>query len=44
VDCILSVQAKAAGASNIVITQPRVLTSAQKPAPAQGSQISVQVK
>jgi general secretion pathway protein D len=42
--CILSFQAKAAGASDLVITQPRALTSAQKPVPAQGSQISVQVK
>jgi len=42
--CTLSFQAKAAGSSNIVINQPRPLTSAQKPVLAQGSQISVQVK
>jgi general secretion pathway protein D len=42
--CILSFQAKAVGASDIVITQPRALTSAQKPVSAQGSQINVQVK
>jgi general secretion pathway protein D len=42
--CVLSFQAKAVGASEIVINQPRALTSAQKPVSAQGSQISVQVK
>jgi general secretion pathway protein D len=42
--CILSFQAKAAGSSDLVITQPRALNSAQKPLPAQGSQISIQVK
>jgi len=42
--CILSFRAKAAGASDLVITQPRALNSAQKALPAQGSQISIQVK
>ncbi len=42
--CMLSFQAKAAGASDIVINQPRALTSTQKPLAAQGSQISIQVK
>jgi general secretion pathway protein D len=42
--CVLSFHAKAAGASDILIAQPRVLTSTRKPVPAQGSQISIQVK
>jgi len=42
--CTLSFQAKAAGTSEIAITQPRVLNSAQMPEQAQGSKISIQVK
>ncbi len=42
--CTLSFQAKVASTSEIAITQPRVLNSAQVPLPAQGSKISVQVK
>ncbi|MFZ1087189.1 MAG: cohesin domain-containing protein [Terracidiphilus sp.] len=42
--CVLSFQAKAAGSSDLVINQPRALTSKQMPVPVQGSQISIQVK
>jgi general secretion pathway protein D len=42
--CVLTFQAKAAGESTIAITRPGALNTAQKPVPAQGAQISVQVK
>jgi general secretion pathway protein D len=42
--CILSFQAKAAGASDVVITHPGVISSAQQQLPAQGARVTVQVK
>jgi general secretion pathway protein D len=42
--CVLSFQAKTAGSSDIEITQPGAVNSAQKQLPAQGSKISIQVK
>jgi general secretion pathway protein D len=42
--CVLSFQAKAAGASDVVITHPGVVSSAQQQLPAQGARVSVQVK
>jgi len=42
--CVLSFQAKAAGASDVVITHPGAVTSAQQQLPAQGARVSVQVK
>jgi general secretion pathway protein D len=42
--CVLSFQAKAAGESAIAITRPGVVTSAQKQLPAQGAQVSIQVR
>ena len=42
--CILSFQAKAAGESDLVITHPGAITSAQQQVPAQGGQIKIQVQ
>jgi general secretion pathway protein D len=42
--CVLSFQAKAAGASDVVITHPGAVTSAQQQLPAQGARVSIQVK
>jgi general secretion pathway protein D len=42
--CILSFQAKAAGESAIVVTRPGAVTSKQQQLPAQGAQVSIQVK
>jgi general secretion pathway protein D len=42
--CVLTFQAKAAGASVITITRPGAVTSARAQLPAQGAQISIQVK
>lgn len=42
--CTLNFQAKTAGQTSIVITQPAAIDSAQKQLPAQGGQVSIQVK
>jgi general secretion pathway protein D len=42
--CVLSFQAKSAGDSKISITRPGAMNSAQKPVPAQGSELTVSVK
>jgi general secretion pathway protein D len=42
--CVLSFQAKAAGASDIVITRPSALNSAQQPLAALGARATVQVQ
>jgi general secretion pathway protein D len=42
--CVLSFQAKTAGASNLVITHPTAMNSAQKQLQASGSQVSIVVK
>jgi general secretion pathway protein D len=42
--CILSFQAKAAGASDLVITHPGAVTSTQQQVPAQGGRIRIQVQ
>jgi hypothetical protein len=42
--CVLTFQAKAAGASTITITRPGAVTSARTQLSAQGGQISIQVK
>ncbi|MGB7549869.1 MAG: cohesin domain-containing protein, partial [Terracidiphilus sp.] len=42
--CVLSFQAKAAGASALTITRPAAMTSAQQPVQAQGAQTSIVVK
>jgi general secretion pathway protein D len=42
--CILSFQARAAGESNLVITHPSAMNSAQKLLQASGSQVSIVVK
>ncbi|MGB9409079.1 MAG: cohesin domain-containing protein, partial [Terracidiphilus sp.] len=42
--CVLSFQAKTAGDSVIAITRPGAVNSAQLLLPAQGSQVSIQVK
>jgi general secretion pathway protein D len=41
---MLSFQAKAPGQTTIAITRPGAISSSQKPVPAQGSQITVNVK
>jgi general secretion pathway protein D len=42
--CMLTFQAKAAGSTMVVITKPGAMSSAQKPVPALGAQLSVDVK
>ncbi|MGD0799963.1 MAG: cohesin domain-containing protein [Terracidiphilus sp.] len=42
--CILTFQAKAVGESNIIITRPGAVNSAQQQVMAQGARISIQVK
>jgi general secretion pathway protein D len=42
--CMLSFQAKAAGQTTVAITKPGAISSGQKPVPAQGSAILVNVK
>jgi general secretion pathway protein D len=42
--CLLTFQAKTAGSTMIVITKPGAMSSAQKPVPALGAQLSVNVK
>jgi len=42
--CVLTFQAKAAGQSAITISHPGAVTSAQTQLPAQGAQVSIQVK
>ena len=42
--CLLSFQAKAAGDTNVTISKPGAITSAQKPVLAQGTTINVSVK
>jgi general secretion pathway protein D len=42
--CVLTFQAKAAGASVITITRPGAVTSARTQLPVQGAQVSIQVK
>jgi general secretion pathway protein D len=42
--CMLSFQAKAAGPTMVVITRPGAMSSAQKPVPAHGAQVSITVK
>jgi general secretion pathway protein D len=42
--CVLTFQAKSAGASVITITRPGAVTSARTQLPAQGAQVSIQVK
>jgi general secretion pathway protein D len=42
--CVLTFQAKAAGASVITISRPGAVSSAQAQLPAQGAQVSIQVK
>jgi general secretion pathway protein D len=42
--CVLSFQAKAAGESDLVITHPGAVTSAQQQVPAQGGRIKIQVQ
>jgi general secretion pathway protein D len=44
VACVLSFQAKSPGSTSIAITRAGAMNSQQQPVPAQGSQISVQVK
>ncbi len=42
--CVLSFQAKAAGATVVAMTRPGAVTSAQQPLKVQGGQIAIQVK
>ncbi|MGA3080073.1 MAG: cohesin domain-containing protein [Terracidiphilus sp.] len=42
--CVLSFQAKTAGASDLVITHPGAVTSAQQQVPAQGARVGIQVQ
>jgi general secretion pathway protein D len=42
--CILSFQAKTAGASDVVLTRPGAVNSKQQQLPAQGGRVSIQVK
>jgi general secretion pathway protein D len=42
--CVLSFQARAAGESNLVITHPTAMNSAQRQVLATGSQVSIVVK
>jgi general secretion pathway protein D len=42
--CILSFQAKTAGASDVVLTRPGAISSKQQQLPAQGGRVSIQVK
>jgi hypothetical protein len=42
--CVLTFQAKAAGASVITITRPGAVTSTRAQLPAQGAQVNIQVK
>jgi len=42
--CILSFQAKTAGASDVVLTRPGAVSSKQQQLPAQGGRVSIQVK
>jgi general secretion pathway protein D len=42
--CILSFQAKSAGASDVVLTRPGAISSKQQQLPAQGGRVSIQVK
>jgi general secretion pathway protein D len=42
--CVLSFQAKTAGASDLVITHPGAVTSAQQQVPAQGARVNIQVQ
>jgi general secretion pathway protein D len=42
--CILSFQAKSAGASDVVLTRPGAVSSKQQQLPAQGGRVSIQVK
>lgn len=44
VACVLAFRAKSPGSTNIAITRAGAMNSQQQPVPAQGSQISVQVK
>jgi general secretion pathway protein D len=42
--CILSFQARTAGASDVVLTRPGAVSSKQQQLPAQGGRVSIQVK
>ena len=42
--CMLTFQAKAPGPTMVVISKPGAMSSAQKPVPAHGSQVSITVK
>ncbi|MGA9425148.1 MAG: hypothetical protein WBV33_08720, partial [Terracidiphilus sp.] len=42
--CMLAFQARTPGQSTISITRPGAISSSQKPVPAQGSEITVNVK
>jgi general secretion pathway protein D len=42
--CVLTFQAKAAGQSTVTITRPGAVNSARAQLPAQGAQVSIQVK
>jgi general secretion pathway protein D len=42
--CVLSFQAKTPGASDLVITHPGAVTSAQQQVPAQGARVNIQVQ
>jgi general secretion pathway protein D len=42
--CMLTFQAKASGMTMVVITRPGAMSSAQKPVPARGAQVSITVK
>jgi general secretion pathway protein D len=42
--CVLSFQAKTAGASDLVITHPGAVTSTQQQVPAQGARVNIQVQ
>jgi general secretion pathway protein D len=42
--CLLNFRAKAPGASEIAVTRPGAITSAQQPLPADGGRVSIQVQ